>query len=579
MKFLGRKNIEILKRTLRYSIEYKFGLVILFIGILLGLTTNIAKPLVWGKLVAILIIKDTHTINLLLMGLVIISLLELAVNLLQTYLFSYINNGITYKIKTDMYRRIIDLPVSVFDKMSIGEFMSRLNGDAATVSDIITNQLLNAIVNVLKVLVVGIAIFKINSLMAVIILASFPISYIIFYKFGLILKQKSKEIKELNDRYYSFTQQSFLGIKEIKSQGIKTHNHSMFLSISKSLNLKYINMSLTNSLSLLLSGIASATSNILVIVAGIYFIVNNLMAIEYLIAFTSYSSQFSNSLLSITALNSSIQQALVSLERIFEVMDNFYYSGEKFGNLSEASIDGNINFKNINLTYEGKGLILKDLSFKIQKNRKTAIVGRSGSGKTSIFNLLLRFYEPDSGCIEIDNIDIREFSEEKLRSIISIVRQEPHLFNISIRDNLLLVNPSATHSDIVEACKLACIHDYIDTLPHKYDTIIGENGANISLGQKQRIAIARSLLKKSKIILFDEATASLDNESTFSIADTINKISAAHTIVIVAHKLSSIIDADKIIMIDEGILVGEGTHETLIKSNINYRQLFEKEMV
>ncbi|HYE10190.1 MAG TPA: ABC transporter ATP-binding protein [Patescibacteria group bacterium] len=538
-----------------------------------------AKPLVWGKLIAILVFRDISTIHFLIVNLAAITFIELLVSLFQTYLFSYINKGITLKIKSEMYNRIINLSLEIFDKMKIGDFMSRLNGDATTVSDIITNQLMGALVNILKAIVVGIVIFKINAVMALIVVLSFPLSYLVFYRFGKILRQKNMEIKALNDKYYSFTQQSFAGMREIKSQGLKKYCFGAFTQIITIQKLKHINMALNNSMAILLSGILSATSNIMVIIVGTYFILHNSMPLEYLIAFTAYSNQFSNSLLSITSLNASIQQALVSLERIFEVIDSFYSHNEKFGSLRKISIEGNISFENVSLTYGGRNQILNNISLKINKYQKTAIVGRSGSGKSSIINLLLRFYEPDSGCIKIDSININEYDEETLRSQISVVMQEPYLFNMSIRENLLAANENSTDDIIIEACKQACIHDYINMLPEKYDTIIGENGVNFSVGQKQRIAIARCLLKDAKVILFDEATASLDNESTYSIINTLKNVSSNHTVVIIAHRLMSITDADNIILIDDGILVGQGNHEYLVKNNTYYQRLYEKELL
>ncbi len=469
--------------------------------------------------------------------------------------------------------------MEAIDKMNTGDFMSRLNGDAATISDIITNQLMGALINILKAIVVGVVIFRINAIMAIIAVLSFPLSYLIFYKFGIILRQKNKEIKALNDKYYSFTQQSFAGMREIKGQGIKRYSSCSFFNIINIQKSKYINMALNNSVAMLLSGTVSAISNILIISVGIYFILHDSMPLEYLIAFSAYSNQFSSALLSITSLNTSFQQALVSLERIFEVIDSFHSNNEKFGHLSKPHIEGNISFENVSLTYRGNSAALNNISFRINKNQKTAIIGRSGSGKSSILNMLLRFYEPDSGCIRIDNVSIGEYDEETLRSQISVVIQEPYLFNMSIRENLLLANEKATDDRIIEVCKQACIHDFINTLPEKYDTIIGENGVNISVGQKQRIAIARSLLKDSKIILFDEATASLDNDSSYAITNTLKRISVNHTVVVVAHKLNSIIDADNIILIDNGILVGQGKHEHLIKNNSYYQRLYEKELL
>ncbi|HEX9058995.1 MAG TPA: ATP-binding cassette domain-containing protein, partial [Clostridia bacterium] len=207
-----------------------------------------------------------------------------------------------------------------------------------------------------------------------------------------------------------------------------------------------------------------------------------------------------------------------------------------------------------------------------------AIVGRSGSGKTTLFNLLLRFYKASSGKITIDGIDIEELEENSLRQYISVVRQDPFLFSLSIKDNLRLVKPNATKEEIETVCKTAFIHDFITKLPQGYDTVVGDNAVTLSGGQKQRIAIARALLRNSKIILFDEATSALDNESQYKIKESIDEISKSHTVIIIAHRLLTVVQADEILLMDEGKLIGRGTHRKLLESNDLYKKLYKMEL-
>ena len=213
----------------------------------------------------------------------------------------------------------------------------------------------------------------------------------------------------------------------------------------------------------------------------------------------------------------------------------------------------------------------------IPTGKKVAIVGKSGQGKTSIFNLLLRYFDPDAGVILVDDTPIEDFTEDSLRENIAIIRQEPFIFNKTILENLKIIDPYMSLKKIRNACKLAEIDDYIMTLPNKYDTIIGEGGINLSGGQKQRLAIARALLKQSKIILFDEATSALDNENQSKIKQAIDNLVKDHTIIIVAHRLSTIIDADIIYLIEDGKLIDEGTHNELIKKNKTYKKLYANE--
>ena len=270
----------------------------------------------------------------------------------------------------------------------------------------------------------------------------------------------------------------------------------------------------------------------------------------------------------------------VSLKRIDELLNNKLYSDEKFGIIEKNNIKGYIEFKNVKFKYrEKEKYTLNGLNLIIEPNKKIAIVGKSGNGKSTLFNLLLRYFDCNKGDILIDNINIKDLSENCLRNSISIIRQSPFLFNLSIKDNFNLVKENITLNEIRKVCKLAYIDDYIMSLPNQYDTIIGEGGINLSGGQKQRLAIARTLLLNTKIILFDEATSALDNGSQKYIKKTIDNLVKNHTIIIVAHRLSTIIDSDIIYVIDKGRLVGSGTHNDLLNNNKVYQSLYSKEQM
>ncbi|WP_415294169.1 ABC transporter ATP-binding protein, partial [Clostridium perfringens] len=271
-----------------------------------------------------------------------------------------------------------------------------------------------------------------------------------------------------------------------------------------------------------------------------------------------------------------LQQVFVSMERIFDLMDNLSYEKQIFGDIDISKVEGNIAFENVCFKYNENDII-KNATFNIRANSKIAIVGDSGSGKTTIFNLLLRFYDISSGKITIDNIDISDFNENSLRNNISIVRQEPFMLNLTIKENLLMVNNKASDNELINACRQANIHDYIMSLPEQYNTVISGNSANISGGQKQRLSIARAILKNSKIILFDEVTSGLDNISQRFIQDSIDNMSENHTVIVIAHRLSTIINSDLIIVIENGEIIGCGKHNKLIKENSKYRELYNAE--
>lgn len=578
LKLPKGKDWTLIARAMCYFKPYKIKFFATFLCILSMIGFGVVEPLLWGKILVNLFNRDINSALMNITLIVGLNILKTLIDFTQSYLFSYLSEHIIFNLKNDMYNKILDLPVEAFDEIKTGEFISRLNGDAALIAYVLTNQVLKSAVDILRVVIIGITVFSISLPLALIVVAGFPFSTFIFRKSGVILRKKSSEIAKLNDKYYSNTNESILGIREIKCLGIKKDSSEAFkLRISRIMQ-KAINISVTKGLAQVLSQSVNLLLKLAVMTTGGFLVVSGALKMESFVAFSSYSNQFSDSLLNLTSLNSEIQQAMTALERIFHLMDNLSFRKESFGKARVKTINGNICFDKVSFGYEPNSYVLDNISFKIAAGSKTAIVGSSGSGKTTLFSLLLRLYKLEKGKIYIDGIDIEKLCEDSLRSHISVVRQEPFLFNASILDNLLLAKPDATQKDLDEACNAACIYNFIMELPQKFDTVIGENGITLSGGQKQRIAIARALIKKSKIILFDEATSSLDNESQHFIKKAIDRISKEHTVVIIAHRLSTIAEVDNIIVLENGEIAGQGSHSTLIRNNLVYKRLYESEL-
>ena len=266
----------------------------------------------------------------------------------------------------------------------------------------------------------------------------------------------------------------------------------------------------------------------------------------------------------------------ISCRRIFNLLEGTLYTKEAFGDKYKKKCDGKIEFKNVKFKYDYKGdYILDDCSFDVEPNELVALIGKSGEGKTTILNLLGRLYDIDEGYIRIDGLEINKYSEDFIRENISIISQNPYLFDMSIKDNLKLVKENISDEEIKEVCKLVCLDEYIESLPDKYDTVIGEGGVKLSGGQKQRLGIARALIKNTKIILLDEITSSLDNETGTTIKKVIQNIRKNHTIIMVTHELSMIKDCSKIIVLKDGKIAAEGSHDELINKNKEYTKLYK----
>jgi len=575
---LNKKDTILINRALQYIKPYKIRFIIAFLTILSGIALGIIQPWLWAELLVNLFGKDFRAVLSNIMLITIVFAASSLSRFVQSYLTAFISQQIIFDLKKDIYDRILNLPIKAFDEMRTGDFMSRLQGDVGGVSDIITNQLLNTVAEVLRVVVVGVVIFRINIYMALIVLIGFPITYVIYHKYGMKIRRENESFFKFNDSYFSHIQQTISGIREIKSLGAKSISFKSFLDLSNKLKIKTVKMAVLNNISQFISQVINFASEIIVMLVGGYLVYKRILSMKNFIAFNSYSSQFSNSLMNITSINTSIQRVLTSLERIFNLIDNLSYELEQEGTQKMEEVIGNIEFKNISFYYNKENNVLKNIDLTIPANKKVAIVGPSGSGKTTLFNLLLRFYKPTAGSITIDGTDLTKIDENSLRSHIAVVHQEPYFLTLSIKDNLKLANQNATDKELKKACEIACIHDYIDSLKDKYDTILGENGITLSGGQKQRLAIARVLLRKSKIILFDEATSALDNESQTNIKNAIDRIAKEHTVLIIAHRLVTVLEASEIVVIADGKVVGHGNHKVLIKNNSIYQKLYEMEI-
>ena len=274
-----------------------------------------------------------------------------------------------------------------------------------------------------------------------------------------------------------------------------------------------------------------------------------------------------------------IKSFSLAAQRVFDVLDSSKFPKEVFGNKHTAKLEGSIKFLNVSFKYnDSEDYVLKDINLEIKPNETISFVGKSGSGKSTMFNLISALYYPSEGDILLDGNSIFQLDKDSIRGNLSVISQSPYIFNMSIKDNLQIIKKDASTEDIIEACKLARLHDYIMTLPNGYDTVVGEGGVTLSGGQKQRLAIARALLLKTEIILFDEATSALDNETQAEIQESIRNMQGEYTILIIAHRLSTVIHSDRLVLIDDGKILDIGTHQELIKRNEFYKNLYELEL-
>ena len=495
----------------------------------------------------------------------------------RDYLYNYLEIKFSKNVLKDLYHKVIDLPAIAFEEIGVGEFINRMVTDPTRVMELLS-KLVRMTCRALVVVIVLIIAFKTSIILGVEILVFAIIMGLISAKFFPKIKKTQEVIKKQTDQYVKSATEDFTGIREIKALGIKNNIEKRMFSNFESLFYENRKIKIYEIIYYNSNSFVYFILQLIILLTGGYFVYKGQMTLAIFTVIENYIWRIDDVVESISDFGVNYSKVSVSLRRIDEIVNNRLYQDEKFGDQLLNNAQGIIEFKNVNFRYRADEQdTLKGLSMKLEPNKKIAIIGRSGNGKSTIFNLLLRYFDATSGQITIDGIDIKELTESSLRQNISVIRQNPFLFNLSIFENFKIVKEDVTLEEIRQVCQKAYIDDYIMSLPNQYDTIIGEGGVNLSGGQKQRISIARTLLLNTKIILFDEATSALDNESQEFIKKTIDNLVKDHTIIIVAHRLSTIIDADIIHVIDQGKLNASGTHDELMNTSDVFKTLYTME--
>lgn len=480
------------------------------------------------------------------------------------------------KIQADLGKNILRLENNTIDKYGSGVFIQRLTNDTSRLADIfnILNYYLTRIITDIGIFF---AIFIINKIAFIFVLIFTIFRYIIENKRVKKYIEQDKNFRTENDNVSSFVGEIVRGVRDIKMLNAENSFMSTLSNKIINLNKKRYDMQEIDRKYIFFRGAIRDLSDFLLIILLVILVKYNSLEIASALIIHNYSGRIPNIVDNIGMLLDKIKDFNLSSARIFTIINSEEFKKEEFGKKHLNKIEGNFEFKNVSFAYDQE-LVLKNLSFKVKANETVAFVGKSGVGKTTIFNLLCKMYNINKGKITIDGIDINDLDKDSIRGNITIISQNPYIFNVSVRDNFKLVKEDLTEEEMINACKVACLDEFIMSLPDKYDTIIGEGGINLSGGQKQRLAIARALVQKTEIILFDEATSALDNETQTSIQKAIDNMKNEYTILIIAHRLSTIINSDRILFLDNGKIEAEGTHKELLKKSKKYKQLYEAEI-
>ena len=517
--------------------------------------------------------------------------------LINSFIYYKYSNIMWKEIAKDLTKRSFALATSTFSDNNSGAFLTRIMDDPQQVLGKMSS-LIDIIVQIISQVVVIIYIICLHWLVGLLYVVMLIVSFIVEVYRRKVNRKNIAKTKKINDKTYSLVKETIESETDIKALGLENKLYETIdNSFDKFQKQKYkediVDCYIWNSRNFILE-----IFGILVLVLGIHLMEENVLTMATYILLYSYRNELYGFVWNVGSIFKTCTQISISNNRMFSLYDDNLYPAEKFGNNDIDNIKGKITFKNVEFAYSEvkesdedtenskkkksierikKDAIFKDLTFTIKPNTTVAFVGKSGSGKSTILSLISKLNDADKGEILIDGTNIKDISKEYLRENISLINQFPYIFDMSIKDNLLLIKKDATEEELWEVLKRASFDSDVKSMPKGLDTKVGESGVKLSGGQRQRLAIARALLKNSKIILFDESTSSLDNFAQGHIQESIENMKGQHTIVIVAHRLSTIRNADKIYFLDEGKIADSGTFEELFENNATFKQMFMME--
>ncbi len=572
-----KETINNLKKSWKFVRNQKQKMILYLILILITVVISVVVPLLAANL--ILGITGGIIIDIIKIA-VIIFLVEFTGNICMYFagkIFAIYIKETVINMQMELARETLKLEVLELDKKSSGIFIDRLNKDVPEISQVFI-QLTDGITEMLGHIGILVAVFFINIYMFLFLLFSVVIVYLLEKRRMSLFFDLDKKRRKLEEKNTGLISELIRGLRDIKVLNVDKNFLRLTEDKLTESNDKIYEMSQVTYIFQYWVNNARNLLRLLFVLLGIYLYSMSLMSLEVFVIVYMYYDRIISLLRYFTFVVEKTKKYNVAANRVFEVLEDSFEK-EKFGNKIVKKINGDFEFKNVSFSYDGERSILTDVSFKIKANTKNAFVGKSGGGKSTIFSLIDKLYEVDSGSILIDNVDIKELSKDSIRDNISIITQSPYIFNLTIRENLKLVKDDMTDEEMIRVCKLAYLHDFITSLKDGYDTKVGEGGLTLSGGQRQRLAIARALLKNTEIILFDEATSALDNEAQDFINKAIKNLEGEYTILIIAHRLSTVVDCENIILIEGGKNIASGSHKKLLKDNIEYKKLYEKELV
>ena len=563
-------DFSVLKRVFSFTAPYKKKLYIsIFLSILLAVISPLRPYLIQYTVNVFIADRNTYWLILITVIQIGILILETGLRFYFSFLTSWLGQTVVKDMRVTVYKKILSYNLSQFDKTPIGTLTTRTINDIESVNDIFSDGLIPIISDLLSIVSILLFMFFVDWRLTLISLAPFPILIIATYFFKESVNKSFIKVRNAVAALNAFVQEHITGMSVVQAFAAEDKEFKKFKEINKQHRNANIKAILAYSVFFPVVEIILAFSTGLLVWWG----ANNSFNAGVIIAFIMYLNLLFRPLRVIADKFNVLQMGMVASERVFKVLDNTDTTPEIHNGINSGQMEGNVEFKNVWFAYNHEDYVLKNISFNIEAGHTLAIVGHTGSGKTSIISLLNRLYHIDKGEIKIDNKNIDAYDIDYLRSRIAVVLQDVFLFSGSVYDNVTLRNTSIEKGQVIEAAKMIGVHDFIMRLPGGYDFNVMERGSTLSLGQRQLLSFIRALLYNPSILILDEATSSIDSESEILIQHAIDKLIKGRTSIVIAHRLSTIRKANKIIVLDRGEIKEVGTHHELMQHKGHYYKL------
>ncbi|MER3500482.1 MAG: ABC transporter ATP-binding protein [Candidatus Fervidibacterota bacterium] len=567
-------------RLVRYLKPYWWQIAVGLVCLLLATPAQLFPPLVWKFIVDEVIVN--RKVGLLLPAILVmmaVHLVGVGFSALRTYLLGVVAQRFVYDLRNELYRKLQSHSLRFFHERRSGDLLARVIGDVDTLQEVAINGVDNIIANALQFIGVAAIIVAINWKVGTLTLVPMAGVALLVWLFNARIRGLYRRIRDRLGDVSAKLQENLLGILIIKAFAHELYELQRF----EQENRRYLNESIKGVIARTVYFPAVFTvgffSSVVMVGVGAVFVLRGEFTIGGLVAYRGYWWQLFAPVFSLAQINEMVQRALAAASRVFEILDAPLEITDAPDAIDLLEVRGHITFEHVTFAYDDRNGVLQDVSFEVLPGQKVGIVGPSGAGKSTILALLLRLWEPQEGRILLDGYDLRQIKQESLRRHCAIVTQEPFLFNDTVKNNIRYGRLDATDDEVVEAAKLANAHEFIEQLPNGYDTVVGERGVRLSGGQKQRICIARAFLANPRILLLDEATASVEPESEAVIHAALERLMEGRTTIIVSHRLSMVRDCDQILVIQDGQVVERGTHEELMANGGWYARMYRLQML